>query len=244
MDTCERLAAEFPGVIFTHATGNKSNSRNFTNYFGRIEEARYLSGLAAGLQTQTGKIGYVAAMGTENAEVTGGINAFAIGVEQVNPQASVYVKVTRSWYDPMAEADAARDLIASGCDVIAQHCDTAFPQEEAEKAHVWGIGYNNDMYAVAPGAVITSVVWNWDVYYTRLVKSVIDGSFTTEPWFGGMAEGMVDITGLSELAAPGIAERIALGRERIVSGNFKVFGTDEREIIEGIDRYHHTIIGP
>lgn len=72
MDTCEALADEFPEVIFSHGTGYKSNGTNFNNYFGRIYQARYLAGVAAGLKTQSNKLGYVAAMGQENSEVTGG----------------------------------------------------------------------------------------------------------------------------------------------------------------------------
>jgi basic membrane protein A len=223
MDTCEKLAAEFPSVVFAHATGRKYNDTNFTNYFGRVYQARYLSGIAAGLKTQTGKIGYVAAQGRENSEVTGGINAFAMGVESVNPGARVYVKVTHSWFDPMGETDAARELLASGCDVIAQHCDTPNPQLEAAKAGKWSIGYNSDMSREAPEAVITSVVWNWEEYYTYLVKSVIDGSFTTAPYFGGLREGIVDITPLSSFAAPGTAAAIAAARERMERGAFNVF---------------------
>ncbi|MDR1908728.1 MAG: BMP family ABC transporter substrate-binding protein [Spirochaetaceae bacterium] len=225
LSTCKKLAEEFPQVIFAHATGTERNNSNFTNYYGRIYEARYLSGIAAGLKTLTNKVGYVAAMPMENSQVTSGLNAFARGVESVNPEAEVYVKVTHSWFDPMGETWAARTLIEEGCDVIAQHVDSPAPQIEAERAGVWGIGYNTDMSADAPGAVITSVVWHWDIYYTALVRSVIDGSFTTAPYFGGLSEGMVDITPINErLAAPGTAEAVAEARRRLDTPGFHVYG--------------------
>lgn len=224
MDTCEKLAGEFPDVIFCHGTGYKSNDTNFTNYFGRIYQARYLSGIAAGLKTESNLIGYVAAMDKTNSEVTGGLNAFALGVESVNPDAKVYVKVTNSWFDPEGEAAAAQALIDEGCDVIGQHCDTPYPQTTAEKAGVWGVGYNSDMSNDAPNATLTSVIWHWGVYYTHLVQSVIDGTFTTEPYFGGMAEGLVDIAPLSEdLVAEGTVEAIEEARARMESGEFNVF---------------------
>ena len=141
MDTMEALAEEFPDVIFSHGTGYKNNGTNMNNYFGRIYQARYLSGIVAGMKTESNLIGYVAAMGQENSEVTGGIDAFAMGVYSVNPDAKVYVKVTNSWYSPTEETNAAKALIAEGCDVIAQHCDTPNPQLEAEAAGVWGVGY-------------------------------------------------------------------------------------------------------
>lgn len=52
MDACEALAEEYPDVIFSHATGYKSNGVNFNNYFGRIYQSRYLTGIAAGLKTE------------------------------------------------------------------------------------------------------------------------------------------------------------------------------------------------
>ena len=177
MDTCEALAEEFPDVIFSHGTGYKSNGTNFNNYFGRIYQARYLSGIIAGMKTETNKIGYVAAMGQENGEVTSGCNAFAMGVASVNPDAEVYVSVTNSWFDPEGEKQAAERLIAEGCDVIGQHCDTPNPQTAAEEHGVWGVGYNSDMTKDAPGATLTSVMWDWSVYYTKAVQNVIDGSW-------------------------------------------------------------------
>jgi basic membrane protein A len=258
METCEKLAKEFPGVIFAHATGNRYNETNFTNYFGRVYQARYLSGIAAGLKTTSDKIGYVAAMGRDNSEVSGGINAFALGVESVNPGARIHVMVTRNWFDPLGETNAARRLLALGCDVITQHCDTPNPQLEAEKAGKWSIGYNSDMSREAPDAVISSVVWHWGRYYTYLVQSVIDGSFTTDPYFGGLREGIVDLTPLSGLAAPDTAETIAAARARIESGAFNVFdgaletndgriigrpgGTLPDEVITGgINWYYRTV---
>ncbi|AEF84899.1 membrane protein, Bmp family [Treponema primitia ZAS-2] len=258
MDSCEKLAAEFPGVIFAHATGYKFNRTNFTNYSGRLYQARYLSGIVAGMKTKTNKIGYVAAMGKENSEVSSGINAFALGVEKVNPAARIYVKVSYSWFDPLGEAEAARALIAAGCDVIAEHCNTPSPQITAEKAGVWGIGFNSDMSKDAPDAVLCSVILNWGVYYTYLVRSVIDGSFTSEPYFGGIADGMVDITPLAEFAESGTAEAIEKERRRMVYEGFNVFDgdiktneggiigkegktLDDSEIISGINWYYRTV---
>lgn len=223
MDTCEALAAEHPDVIFSHGTGYKSNGTNFNNYFGRIYQARYLAGIAAGLKTQTNKIGYVAAQGKDNSEVTGGLDAFAMGVYSVNPDAEVYVKVTGSWYDPEGEGAAADALIALGCDVLGQHCDTPNPMTAAEEKGVWGVGYNSDMSKDAPKAVLTSVVWDWSVYYTTAVKSVIDGTWTGANYFGGMSDGLVGITALSDFCAEGTAEKVAEAKAKIESGDWDVF---------------------
>ncbi len=227
MDTCEALAAEYPNVFFSHATGYKSNDTNFNNYFGRIYQARYLSGIAAGMKTETNKIGYVSAMGSENGECTSGIDAFAMGVAAVNPDAQVIVKVTNSWYDPEGEGQAAQALIDDGCDVIAQHCDTNNPQIAARDAGVWGVGYNSDMTSEVGDSVLTSVVWNWGAYYTQAVQNVIDGTWTpgvhVENYYGSMADGLLDITALSADAAEGTQEAIDIARAAMADGSFDVF---------------------
>ena len=223
MDTCEKLAPEFPSVLFAHINGYKYNERNFTSCSVRLYQVRYLSGIVAGMKTKTGKIGYVAAMGSDNSEVTAGINAFAIGVEEVNPEARILVRVTYSWYDPMGETDAANALIAYGCDVLAAHCNTPAPQIAAQRAGVWAIGFNSDMSANAPDAVITSVFPRWDVLYTRLAGNIINGSFSPAIRFFGLADGMVGMTPINEtLAAPGTEAAVQAARQRIMDG-FNVF---------------------
>jgi len=224
MDTMEALAAEYPDVIFSHGTGYKSNGSNFNNYFGRIYQARYLSGIAAGLKTESNLIGYVAAMGQDNSEVTGGINAFAMGVNSVNPDAQVYVKVTNSWFSPEEETNAAKALLGEGCDVIAQHCDTPNPQLEAEKAGAFGIGYNSDMSKDAPKATLTSAVWNWSAYYTWAVEQVINGTWIGENYYRGMDEDLVAIAPLNEsIVADGTKEAIETAEKSILDGSFNVF---------------------
>ncbi len=224
MDTMEALADEFPDVVFSHGTGYKNNGRNMNNYFGRIYQARYLSGIVAGMKTQSNLIGYVAAMGQENSEVTGGIDAFAMGVYSVNPDAKVYVKVTNSWYSPTEETNAAKALIAEGCDVIAQHCDTPNPQLEAEAAGVWGVGYNSDMAKDAPGATLTSVIWKWEAYYTSAVQAVIDGTWDCSNYYGGMADGVLDISELnSALCTEEMQTKVDEAKAKILDGSFNVF---------------------
>jgi basic membrane protein A len=224
MDTVEALAAEYPDVVFSHGTGYKGNGSNFNNYFGRIYQARYLSGIVAGLKTETNIVGYVAAMGMDNSEVTGGVNAFAMGVQSVNPDADVYVKVTNSWYSPSEETNAAKALLAEGADVIAQHVDTANPQLEAEKAGAFGIGYNSDMSKEAPKATLTSAEWDWSAYYTLAVDNVINGKWTGENYYGGMDDGLVMISPLNEsLVAEGTQEAIDAAKATIMDGSFNVF---------------------
>lgn len=223
MDVTAEMAEEYPDIYFSHGTGYKSNGKNFNNYFGRIYQARYLSGIVAGMNTKSNKIGYVAAMDTSNSEVTGGIDAFALGIYSVNPDAQVYVKVTNSWYDPEAEKDAANTLLDLGCDVLTQHCDTISPQTLAQDRGVYSIGYNSDMSKEAPNACLCSVIWNWSAYYTTAVQSVINGTWDGSNYYGGMSENLVSLTSLADFAADGTAEKIEEAKQQILSGENGVF---------------------
>ena len=223
METTSEMAEQYPDVYFSHGTGYLSNGKNFNNYFGRIYQARYLSGIVAGMNTKSNKIGYVAAQDSSNSEVTGGIDAFAIGVESVNPDAKIYVVVTNSWYDADKEKAASEQLLDMGCDVMAQHCDTAYPQTLAQDRGVYGIGYNSDMSKETPDSCLTSVIWNWSAYYTSAVKSVMNGTWDGSNYYGGMAEGLVGITDLASFAADGTQEKVDKATAAILSGENNVF---------------------
>lgn len=223
METTAQMAEEYPDVYFSHGTGYMSNGKNFNNYFGRIYQPRYLSGIVAGMNTKTNKIGYVAAMGSENSEVTGGIDAFALGVYSVNPSAQIYVKVTNSWYDPEAEKAAASTLLDMNCDVITQHCDTTYPQLLAQQKNVYSIGYNSDMSKDAPDACLCSVIWNWSAYYTAAVQSVIDGTWDGSNYYGGMNENLVGITQLAYFCKSGTQQKVYEAKKDIISGKLGIF---------------------
>ncbi len=205
MNYVEELSKEFPDVTFFHCSGYKQTD-NMSNYFGRIYEARYLSGIVAGLKTETNHIGYVGAFPIP--EVVRGINAFTLGARSVNPDVEVEVVWTSTWYDPAIEKEAAIALLDNGADIIAQHQDTGGPQQAAQERGAYSIGYHTDMSDVAPNAVLTSVVWNWNDFYIDRVSAVIDGTYESEAYWGGMDSGMVGLTDISDFAADGTQEAL------------------------------------
>ena len=235
IDAMAEAAEEYPNVVFSHGTGYLCNETNFNNYFGRAYQARYLAGIAAGLKSLeigNNNIGYVAAYGTEYAETASGINGFALGVQAVNPDAKLYVKTLGAWADEVNESAYAKELIdAYGCGVITQHCDSAQPQIAAENAGVFGCGYNSDMTADAPKAHLTAAIWNWNVYYRTAIKAAQEcgeaknfvATMGSGAYYGGLAEGFVDVSPLSENCAAGTDKAIAAVKELIVSGEWDVF---------------------
>ena len=236
IDAMEEAAKEYPDVIFSHGTGYKCNETNFNNYFGRAYQARYLAGIAAGLkslETGNNNVGYVAAYTTDYAETASGINGFALGVLAVNPNATINVKRLGAWADEVNEKAYAEELITSfGCGVISQHCDSAQPQIAAQNANVFGCGYNSDMTADAPKAHLTAAIWNWNVYYETAIKAAQacegDASkFVTQmgggAYYGGLKEGFVDVSPLTENCAKGTDKAIEAVKAMIVNGEWDVF---------------------
>lgn len=220
MEGMKKAAPNHPDVTFMHCSGYEM-ADNMGNYFGRIYEARYLSGIVAGMKTKSNKVGYVAAY--EIPEVVRGINAFTLGVRAANPKATVEVVWTHTWYDPAKEKEAAKALLAKGIDIIAQHQDTAGPQQAAEEKGVWSIGYNTDMKNAAPKAYMTSPVWNWGPYYVKQVKAVMDKSWKAESYWGGMKDGIVDLAPLTDNAPEGAKEKVEQARAEIEAGKTHVF---------------------
>ena len=227
----EAKAKEYPDIIFSHATGYLSNDKNFNNYFGRIYQARYLAGIAAGyksLELKNNNIGYVSAWGTEYAETCSGINAFAMGCMAVNPDAKVNVYEISTWGDQQLERQAAETLIDTyGCCVIAQHCDSAQPQIVANEKGVFGCGYNSDMSAEAPKAHLTAPVWNWDVYYATAMKAAMEdpANFMTKVgnYYEGLKAGFVDVSPLTANCTAETKEAIDLAKDLMTSGEWDVF---------------------
>ena len=242
IDAMEEAATEYEDVIFSHGTGYKSNETNFNNYFGRAYQARYLAGIAAGLkslETGNNNVGYVAAYGTEYAETASGINGFALGVQAVNPEATVYVKELGAWADEVNESAYAKELIDTyKCGVISQHCDSAQPQIAAQNAGVFGCGYNSDMTADAPKAHLTAAIWNWDVYYGTAIKAAMEcekaSDFVTKmgtpAYYGGLKEGFVDVSPLTENCVAGTDKAIEAVRKLIVDGEWDVFSGTKLKI--------------
>lgn len=223
MEATSEMAEKYPDIYFSHGTGYMSNGKNFNNYFGRIYQARYLSGIVAGMNTKSNKIGYVAAQGIDNSEVTGGIDAFAIGVQSVNKDAKIYVAVTNSWYDPDKEKEESKKLLDMGCDVMAQHCDTPYPLTLAQEYGVYGIGYNSDMSKEIPDTCLCSVIWNWSAYYTAAVDSIIKGTWDGQNYYGGMKEGLVEITDLGSSCTEGTQDKVSEASAAILDGSCNVF---------------------
>ena len=231
-------AQNHPDLTFAHATGYQaamSGLENFSNYFDNIYEARYVSGVVAGMKLKEMidageisadqcRIGYVGAY--PYAEVVSGFTAFFLGARSIVPEATMKVLYTNSWADPAAEAETAKQLISDGCVLISQHADTTGAPTACQEEGVPCVGYNVSMLSVAPDTALTSPTNNWAVYYKYALECVLNGEKIATDWSEGFNEDAVRITELGSSVAEGTEEKVKEVEEAIKSGSLHVFSTD------------------
>ena len=238
----QQAASQYSDVTFVACTGDLAASSgldNYKNIFPYTYESRYVSGVVAGMKlkelmdagTVTDPyIGYVGAF--PYAEVVCGYTAFLLGIQSVVPEAHMDVQYTNSWYDPVAEGEAANALMARGCVIIGQHADsTGAPSAvQAQKdagSVVYSVGYNIDMLSVAPTAALTSAQNNWSVLYRDTLEKFINGEEVPVDFAVGASEDAVMISALGPECAEGTQEAVDAAWAGIKDGSLKVFDTSK-----------------
>jgi basic membrane protein A and related proteins len=171
------LAKKYPDVQFRHAAplwNKAADPKNAGSYFGYLNQAHYVDGVAAGLCTKTNKIGFVAAKPI--ASVLSNINSVLLGARSVNPKATVRVIFTGDWSMPVREAESANALVDAGCDVITCHVDgPKVVIETAEKRGVMSCGHNASQAPLAPKGFITGAEYKWITIYKGYASDLAEG---------------------------------------------------------------------
>ena len=245
------LAREFPQVQFCQASmptiSIEGTTENYHTFNGEIYQARYVSGIAAGMKLrqlldsgallpQDALVGYVGANST--AEVISGYTAFLLGVRSVAPEATMRVRYTGSWSNFSAEKEQTQELINEGCVIIAQHVNTTAPAVVCEEAvsagrTVYHVGYHQSMMDVAPSSSLVSIRTNWAPYVIEAVQAVMDNQVIENvvqahahgrDLSAGFESGWVELLELNKfIAADGTQEKINNAIEALKKGRIKVF---------------------
>lgn len=214
-------AKKYPDVYFFHATGTEAVD-NLSTYFGRMYQMRYLSGIVAGLQTQTNEIGYVAAFPID--EVNRGINAFTLGVRKVNPEAKVFVEFSNSWEGEKEAETATESLLGKyDIDVIAMHVDTNVPLDIAEEKGIWAIGYNYDNGKVYKNSFLTAPVWQWEEFYRPRLLECLQDKFYGKIYWEDSNTGILSLAPLTGNVKEGIEAIVEAEKQKLESGSWDVF---------------------
>ncbi len=182
MDATLAAAQKYPDNFFFHVSGYK-RAPNMGTLMADFYQLYYLNGLMAGAMTKSGKTGYVAAHPIP--ELVRHINAFALGVREANPNATVEVNWIFEWYDPAKAREAAEALIANGADVLAFTEDTATVVQVAEEytakgQTVYSFGHYNPMAQFGPNSMLSGQLVNWGVLYEDILTKIYLGIYTTK----------------------------------------------------------------
>lgn len=213
------VADKYPDTIFMLCS-DMEKRQNVGNYFGKMYEARYLTGIVAGLKTKSNKIGYVAAFKVP--EVIRGINGFILGVKAVNPTAKVHVKWTNQWNGEKRIVQATNHLIDLGVDIIAQHQDSPTALLEAQKRDVYTIGYHDDSTEMNPDLHLISAIWDWSKLYKEVVKEVQSGQWKSQSLWWGLKEGAVKLSSYGNPVSNSIQQEVEKRKQLIMDG-YQIF---------------------
>lgn len=225
-DAFKALSERFPKVAFLNPAGI-TNGPNLQSYYGRTYESQYLCGMVAGAMSKSGELGFVAAnpLGLVNWTV----NAYLLGARKTNPDATLRVVYTGSWYDPVKERAAAKALIEQGVDVIGQHVDTPAVQVAVQEEGVYGTGHHRDMREFAPEATLCSSIWVWDRFLVPMLKDITAGQWKTLPYgaFPGISHGGTDIACCNDVVPAEVATAVEAERQAIIDGKHVFTGPIE-----------------
>jgi basic membrane protein A len=220
MEPTLKVAQDFPHVKFESITGYKT-APNVAAANARYYEGRYLAGMTAGRMTKTGVAGYVA--GFPIPEVLQGINAFALGMRSVNPQAVVKVVWLDVWFDPPKERDAAMALFNQNVDVIAFHTGSTAVMAAAQERGKMAVAYHSDMHRIGPDAQIVAVTHQWGDYYTQRVRAVQQGTWKSASLWGGVREGMIRVGDFGPRVPAAVQKEVLTAQKAIGEGRLKPF---------------------
>jgi len=201
------IADEYPDVYFLGNIGSDVTSKkNFLRYFPRQYQAMYLEGLVAGALTKTNKIGV--SVGPYCVQNYRRMAAFYLGINEVNPDATLYIKYVGSWYDPDVEREVSISLVEDiGVDVLTNYTDSTAPVEVCVEKGIWYVSKDTDVVIIGNEDVKMDIIgaepWTttdtvavgfdtrWEVVWDHFLKEYLAGVEDPDRLvFLGMADSM------------------------------------------------------
>lgn len=163
--------------------------QHLRTYFGRMYEAKFLTGVIAGSMTRGDAIGYIADYPTSSTMAS--INAFALGAQMVNPRAKVYLEWTAL---KNAVGNPTERLRGVGADIFSNQ-DMITPHYASKQFGVYQLQEDGNIRNIA------MPIWNWGIFYEKLIQSLQSGSWENESsgsikainYWWGMAAGVIDV---------------------------------------------------
>ncbi len=221
-----RTAPQFPAVAFDCCAGSRILG-NLGAFEGRYHEGSYIAGIAAAKTSRSGKLGFVG--GFPVPDIVGPANAFLLGAQSVQPQATCSTIFINSWKDPGKEKDATLALAAQGCDVIAAMVDSPVAAQTAEQKGIWSIGYASDVRKYAPTRLLTSLVLDWSSIYIQDARDVLAGTWKPQSRWYGLKEGIIQLLPYNSSITADIRALLAKSEAAIKAGTLQPFAGEIRD---------------
>lgn len=225
MDPTYAVASEFPDKRFEHCSGFRTQE-NMGRFFGRLYQARYLTGIAAGRLTDADTLGYVASIPIP--EVIRQLNAFFLGAKSVNPEVTMKVRWLDTFMDPPTATETANALVDEGADVINNHMSTAAPVTAAADNEVWAFTYTTSMSEAGGEYYGGSALFDWGEYYKPALQSVHDSSWTADSYWEGLDVGVVS-SELGDAVPDDVVSEVEDAESDISSGDLDVWSGSQFE---------------
>jgi basic membrane protein A len=178
MDPMATVAEEFPDTTFLHLTGYKSNGKNFGNFFGAMEDFKYLAGMLAGSRAKKDgnpKLGYMATFPIPEELRLG--NAIMRGAKVTCPECTMDIRFINTWHDPGKERDGAASLFDAGAQVVFTGADTPAAADVAQEKGKWGVTYDHPSSCHVEKC-LTAPYWIWGPEYARIAEQVKAKAYT------------------------------------------------------------------
>jgi len=221
IDACRKVAARYPHVRVMNCSVSMPYS-GVRTYYGRMYEAKFIAGAIAAAMSPTDELGYVAnypIFGTPAA-----INAFALGARMVNPRARVQVE----W--SCVEGNPVEALTDRGVEYIST-LDIPTAKAIQGKRGVCHVAPDGEV------ALLAAPYWDWGTFYTKLVESILDGSFELSAaakqnpramnYWWGMSGGVIGMKLGDELPG-GVRSLARIFKRGIVDGSILPFSGEIR----------------
>jgi simple sugar transport system substrate-binding protein len=219
----QKLAPKYPDVLFIHAGGlwKEGDAKNTIGYRGYMEEPHYLCGIAAGMTSKTGKLGFIGSKPLYF--IFNNCNGFVMGARSVRRDATCQVVITGDWDNPVKEAETVNALVDQGVDVIVANVDSPkVAVETAERRGIMSCGYHTDLSALAPNGFLTGAEWNW-AKGGDFVKAWQTGAPYPNLYRGGFRQDMVALSPFGKAVPQNVQQAVLAARQGFLDDTLKLY---------------------
>lgn len=246
MDPMAQISEQYPDTTFEHCSGYQT-TENMGRYFGRLYQARYLTGVAAGHLTETNTLGYVASFPIS--EVIRQLNAFALGAASVNSDVTMEVRWTNAWLDPPATTEATNALLDEGADVINNHVTSPASVQTAAENEAWGFTYTTSMSEQGGDWYGSSAMWRWEEFYGPTVEAVRDGTWESDSYWEGLESGVVAVDEFGPNVPDDVVSEVEEKEQQIIDGELDPWagsqfeGWSDEDLFQNVGSYAEPVAG-